>query len=292
MTPMQHTPVHPVMPKRRRSRSSPARQSSCAARCHVADLLLKPESSTTTLPELSRTLPSMLWITRARDAPARPRTRAARHPGPGGGAPMIRRTHPIPAPSPSSAAAAAPSPSSAAAPSPSSAAAPSPSSAAAPSPSSAAAPSPSSAAAPSPSSAAAPSPSSAAAAAPSPSSVAGLSSEVKAAPSGSLARGPARSGLPDQAAERMRSWGLALSRSRAVRGRRELRSLVDLRGLAAGLRPGASRRDADRPDRPGRPRAGPAPGRRHKGRKTNSATAVTEPARTWFRRTKRPPSAG
>src|ERR1039457_6523601 len=61
MTPTQHTPVHAVMPKR----------------------LGEPESSTTTLPEPHRTLPSSLWTTRARDGPVRPLTRAARPPGQG-----------------------------------------------------------------------------------------------------------------------------------------------------------------------------------------------------------------
>ena len=76
MTPMQHTPSHAAMPKRRRHRAlrgegvTACRQSTTRER----------ESSATTLPELNRTLLSTLWITRAQDA-ARPRIRAVSRPG-------------------------------------------------------------------------------------------------------------------------------------------------------------------------------------------------------------------
>ena len=85
MTPMQHTPSHAAMPKRRREQPA-----------HLSGVRVCPgpvvttrrradtggrESSASTIPELNRTLPSRIWISRARVAPVEPGTPAASRPG-------------------------------------------------------------------------------------------------------------------------------------------------------------------------------------------------------------------
>ena len=73
MTPMQHTPSDRLMPKRRPASDPVSKAFRLGSHRASPTSYNSTESSLSTIPGLPRTLPSSLWITRARAPPARPR---------------------------------------------------------------------------------------------------------------------------------------------------------------------------------------------------------------------------